>query len=101
MNLWKKIIYNVSCYEKISKKYNNGEITVWQPNLCIHSTICFNGLPEFLIRVYFPGLKLVDLITCEDGKDFLAAPEKNILNKLETGTFENLEYILEGADRMH
>jgi uncharacterized Fe-S cluster protein YjdI len=31
----------------IIKKYSNGEVTViWQPAKCIHSTICFNGLPE-------------------------------------------------------
>ena len=29
----------------ITKKYTNGEVTiVWKPNMCIHSTICFNGL---------------------------------------------------------
>jgi uncharacterized Fe-S cluster protein YjdI len=28
----------------ITKKYSNGEITiVWQPNTCIHSTICWKG----------------------------------------------------------
>lgn len=35
--------------EKIIKKYSNDEITViWQPDLCTHSTICWNasvGLP--------------------------------------------------------
>jgi len=31
----------------ITKKYSNGAVTViWQPAKCIHSTICFNGLPE-------------------------------------------------------
>ena len=29
----------------ITKKYTNEEVTiVWKPNMCIHSTICFNGL---------------------------------------------------------
>lgn len=33
--------------KKITKKYSNGEVTVvWQPHLCIHSTICFRGLPN-------------------------------------------------------
>ena len=32
---------------KITKHYSNGEITiVWQPHVCIHSGICFRGLPE-------------------------------------------------------
>jgi len=32
--------------EDISKKYDNGEITVlWQPHLCIHSANCARGLP--------------------------------------------------------
>lgn len=30
----------------ITKRYSNGEITVvWQPDLCAHSTRCFQGLP--------------------------------------------------------
>jgi uncharacterized Fe-S cluster protein YjdI len=33
--------------EKIIKKYSNDEVTVvWQPDKCIHSTICISGLPE-------------------------------------------------------
>jgi CDGSH-type Zn-finger protein/uncharacterized Fe-S cluster protein YjdI len=30
----------------IVKRYSNGEITVvWKPDLCAHSTLCFQGLP--------------------------------------------------------
>ena len=30
----------------IIKRYSNGEVTVvWQPNLCIHSAVCVQGLP--------------------------------------------------------
>ncbi|UPT68892.1 MAG: (4Fe-4S)-binding protein [Sphingobacteriales bacterium JAD_PAG50586_3] len=30
----------------ITKKYSNGDVTVvWQPGLCIHSALCFHGLP--------------------------------------------------------
>lgn len=33
--------------KEITKRYNNGEVTVvWQPHMCIHSAICFRGLPE-------------------------------------------------------
>lgn len=29
----------------ITKNYTKGEVTiVWKPNMCIHSTMCFNGL---------------------------------------------------------
>jgi uncharacterized Fe-S cluster protein YjdI len=32
--------------EDITKKYDNGEITViWQPELCQHSANCVKGLP--------------------------------------------------------
>ncbi len=31
----------------IVKRYSNGEVTViWQPSLCVHSGICFRGLPK-------------------------------------------------------
>ena len=32
--------------KKITKTYSNGEVTVvWKPDLCVHSAICFHGLP--------------------------------------------------------
>ena len=31
----------------ITRTYSNGEVTViWKPHLCIHSGICFAGLPQ-------------------------------------------------------
>lgn len=33
--------------KNIVKKYSNGEITVvWKPDKCIHSTLCWHGLPD-------------------------------------------------------
>lgn len=33
--------------KNITKKYSNGEVTiVWKPGKCIHSGICFKGLPQ-------------------------------------------------------
>jgi uncharacterized Fe-S cluster protein YjdI len=32
--------------KKITKTYSNGEVTVvWKPDICVHSAICFHGLP--------------------------------------------------------
>jgi uncharacterized Fe-S cluster protein YjdI len=42
----KWVIFNPRRKE-ITRKYSNGEVTVvWKPKLCIHSMICFEGLPE-------------------------------------------------------
>ncbi len=44
---------------KIVKEYSNGEVTViWQPHLCIHSTLCFNGLPEVFQPNERPWVKI-------------------------------------------
>jgi uncharacterized Fe-S cluster protein YjdI len=41
------LIKNGEKMKDVIKKYSNGEVTIiWQPAKCIHSTICFNGLPE-------------------------------------------------------
>lgn len=33
--------------ENITKKYTNGEVTiVWKPDVCVHSAVCFHGLPQ-------------------------------------------------------
>jgi uncharacterized Fe-S cluster protein YjdI len=31
----------------MTKRYTNGEVTIlWQPSKCIHSAVCFRGLPN-------------------------------------------------------
>lgn len=33
--------------KSVVKEYTNGEVTVvWKPGICMHSKICFNGLPN-------------------------------------------------------
>jgi uncharacterized Fe-S cluster protein YjdI len=37
--------------DEITRTYTNGEVTVvWKPEVCIHSAMCFRGLP----RVFDP-----------------------------------------------
>ena len=43
----------------IKKEYKNGEITVvWQPNLCIHSGVCFHSLPKVFRPRERPWIKM-------------------------------------------
>jgi uncharacterized Fe-S cluster protein YjdI len=44
---------------EIIKKYSNGEVTVvWQPSICIHSAICFRGMPEVFDPNERPWIKV-------------------------------------------
>ena len=48
---------------EIIKKYSNGEVTVvWEPSKCIHSAICFRGLPHVF------GPRKRPWVTLENGK---------------------------------
>lgn len=41
------------------KEYSNGEVTiVWQPAKCIHSTLCFRGLPQVFNPQQRPWVKV-------------------------------------------
>ena len=45
--------------EDITKKYDNGEVTViWQPGLCIHSTRCVKGLPSVFDTASKPWINI-------------------------------------------
>jgi len=45
--------------KQITKKYSNGEVTVvWKPHICIHSAICFRGLPEVFDPLEKPWVKI-------------------------------------------
>ncbi|EPG66977.1 (4Fe-4S)-binding protein [Leptospira wolffii] len=44
---------------EVVKKYTNGEITViWKPDVCIHSAICFRGLPAVFHPKKIPWVRL-------------------------------------------
>lgn len=44
----------MSDQKDIAKEYSNGEVTVvWKPGVCMHSTLCFQGLPE----VFDPNMR--------------------------------------------
>jgi uncharacterized Fe-S cluster protein YjdI len=48
------------------KEYSNGEVTVvWQPKVCIHSGICFRGLPSVFQPRVRPWIK-IDAATTEE-----------------------------------
>ncbi len=50
--------------KNITKEYKNEDITVvWKPGICIHSAICFNGLPKVFNPAERPWIKLEDTET--------------------------------------
>jgi uncharacterized Fe-S cluster protein YjdI len=45
--------------KEITKKYSTGEVTViWKPSVCIHSAVCFKGLPEVFDPRERPWVKI-------------------------------------------
>lgn len=67
----------------ITRKYTNGEVTiVWKPALCIHSGICFKGLPD----VFDPRAR--PWITPED------APTQQIIEQVKKCPSGALSYYL-------
>lgn len=45
--------------KEITKKYSNADVTVvWKPHVCIHSAICFNGLPDVFNPRERPWVKI-------------------------------------------
>ena len=63
------------------KEYSNGEITVvWQPKICIHSGLCFRGLPRVFQPRVRPWIKLE------------AASTEEIINQVKTCPSGALSY---------
>ena len=79
--------------ENIIKKYSNGEITVvWQPSLCIHSTICWKeltGLPEVFNPKEKPWIKMEGSTTERIAEQVKKCPSGALsfyFNKIEENT---------------
>ena len=59
----------------ISKEYTNGEVTVvWKPDLCIHSGICFNGLPKVFKPKEKPWVDVMAAATDKIIQQVMACP---------------------------
>lgn len=68
---------------EIKKKYSNGEVTVvWEPSKCIHSAICFRGLPH----VFDPRKR--PWVTMEDGQT------EEIINQIKACPSAALSYFM-------
>lgn len=50
----------------IKKEYSNGELTIiWQPEICIHSGICVQTLPQVYKPKERPWIKIENATTDE------------------------------------
>jgi len=80
----------------ITKRYSNGEVTVvWKPHMCIHSGICFRGLPGVFDPRVRPWVnaegatsdQIVDqILKCPSGALSILTNEKSQTNQ---NTMEN------------
>jgi uncharacterized Fe-S cluster protein YjdI len=59
----------------IVKRYSNGEVTVvWKPDLCAHSTLCFQGLPAVFDPRERPWVRMAGATTDEIIRQVDACP---------------------------
>jgi uncharacterized Fe-S cluster protein YjdI len=73
----------------LKKKYTKENLTVvWQPELCIHSTLCFKGLPH----VFNPGNKPWVNLDAES--------VERIKNQVDNCPSGALSYMIEGSDEI-
>lgn len=75
---------------KIIKHYSNGEVTViWQPDMCIHSTKCFHGLPHVFDPRKRPWITPEKATTEEIIEQIGQCPSGALSFKKETEIVEN------------
>ena len=72
--------------DNLTKKYSNGEVTVvWQPKLCIHSAICFRGLPQVFNPKEQPWVKIDGAVTQQIIEQVKKCPSGALSFYLDTG----------------
>lgn len=73
------------------KEYSNGEITVvWQPKICMHSGICFRGLPNVFQPRVRPWIK-IEAASTEDIVNQVKACPSGALSYYRNGEEEVIE----------
>lgn len=74
----------------MKKEYSNGEITVvWKPELCIHSAICLQGLPDVFQPREKPWIK-IEAATTDDIRNQVKACPSGALSYYMNIESENL-----------
>lgn len=73
------------------KEYSNGEVTVvWQPEICIHSAVCFRELPSVFQPRVRPWIKIDGASTEAIVKQVKACPS-GALSYYRNGEVEEVE----------
>ena len=76
----------------LTKKYSNGELTVvWQPKLCIHSAVCFKGLPQVFDPRQRPWIKIDGATTQQIVEQVKKCPSGALSFYLNSGRIDTAE----------
>jgi len=66
------------------REYSNGELTIiWQPELCIHSGVCWNTLPKVYRPKERPWIKIENATTEELINQIKMCPSGALSYRLE------------------
>ena len=85
---------------EIIKNYSNGEVTVvWEPSKCIHSAICFRGLPHVFDPRKRPWVTLENSKTEEIITQVKACPSAALIyfinNEVNQESVESVNTVVE------
>lgn len=91
------VIFNPEERE-ITKKYTNGEVTiVWKPSKCIHSMICWTGLPGVFDMRKRPWIKPEGSTTAKIIEQVKKCPSEALSFFMNTETLEGQEVATDNA----